>query len=87
MRNRSSAQVAIAIAVVGSALPATVAHAQDLRSSETFLDVPSALFVPTPLRLGTATATIGVDTRLEYDSNIYAQASDEKDDFKLLVNP
>lgn len=87
MRNRSSAQVAIAIAVVGSALPATVAHAQDLRSGETFLDVPSALFVPTPLRLGTATATIGVDTRLEYDSNIYAQASDEKDDFKLLVNP
>ncbi|WP_084465839.1 outer membrane beta-barrel protein [Sphingobium quisquiliarum] len=86
MKARSTARAAIAIAVAGG-LPAVAAHAQDLRSGKTFLDVPEAVFVPTPLRLGSATATIGIDGKLEYDSNIYAQPSGEKDDFKLLVSP
>jgi hypothetical protein len=87
MRERIAAPAALMLALAGSMLPSTAAFAQDLQSGETFLDVPPALFVATPLKVGSATVTIGANARLEYDSNIYAQASNEKDDFKLLLRP
>ena len=63
------------------------AHAQDLAPSTPLEGAPAALFEPTPLRLGSATVTIGGSARLEYDSNIYAQAFGEKDDFRLQFRP
>src|SRR3546814_12135427 len=59
------------------------AHAQDMDASEPLQGEPAALFEPTPLSLGSATVRIGGSARLEYDSNIYAQAFGEKDDFRL----
>ncbi|AEG49843.1 Protein of unknown function DUF2320 [Sphingobium chlorophenolicum L-1] len=63
------------------------AHAQDLDPATSLQGEPAALFEPTPLRLGSATVRIGGSARLEYDSNIYAQAFGEKDDFRLQVRP
>lgn len=72
---------------LGLAVPLSVASAQDLQSPTTALDVPEALFVPTPLTLGSATVEVGGAARIEYDSNIYAQAFDEKDDFRAVFRP
>lgn len=63
------------------------ALAQDLQSPTSALDAPEALFVPTPLTLGGATVEIGGIARIEYDSNIYAQAFGEKDDFRAVLRP
>src|SRR3546814_10963273 len=63
------------------------AHAQDMDASEPLQGEPAALFEPTPLSLGSATVRIGGSARLEYDSNIYAQAFGEKDDFRLQFRP
>lgn len=63
------------------------AQAQDMDASDPLQGEPAALFEPTPLALGSATVRIGGSARLEYDSNIYAQAFGEKDDFRLQVRP
>ncbi|UZW54538.1 outer membrane beta-barrel protein [Sphingobium sp. JS3065] len=68
-------------------LAAADAHAQDLDSTDPMQGAPAALFEPTPLTLGSATVRIGGSARLEYDSNIYAQAFGEKDDFRLQFRP
>ena len=65
----------------------TDAHAQDLDPAGPAQGTPGGLFEPTPLTLGSATLRIGGSARLEYDSNIYAQAFGEKDDFRLQVRP
>lgn len=65
----------------------TDAHAQDLDPAGPEQGTPGGLFEPTPLTLGSATLRIGGSARLEYDSNIYAQAFGEKDDFRLQVRP
>lgn len=83
----TAAQAALALFLAGTLLSGTAAQAQDLQADTPAVDAPDALFVPTPIILGGATLLIGADTRLEYDSNIYAQAFDEKDDFKLLFRP
>lgn len=67
--------------------PAETAIGQELQSIAPLLDAPEALFVPTELTVGGASVEIGATTRLEYDSNIYAQAYDEIDDLKLLFQP
>lgn len=85
MRALAGAQAAFALGC--AMVPEAGALAQDLEPNAPALDAPEPLFVPTPLTLGGATVEIGVDGRIEYDSNIYAQAFDEKDDFKLLVRP
>src|SRR3546814_6659661 len=63
---------ALPILLLMTALPD--AHAQDMDASEPLQGEPAALFEPTPLSLGSATVRIGGSARLEYDSNIYAQA-------------
>lgn len=83
----SASDAAVALILIYGAMPVTTASAQDLQATTPVLDAPEALFVPTPLRVGGAAIEIGANTRLEYDSNIYAQAFDEKDDFKLLFRP
>lgn len=87
MRGLASGGAAAALVLSAGALPVTVARAQDLQSPTSAVDAPEALFVPTPLTFSGATVEIGGTARLEYDSNIYAQAFDEKDDFKLLLRP
>ena len=62
-------------------------HAQDMESNTPLSDTPEALFAPTPLKLGSATVTVGGSARIEYDSNIYAVAYGEKDDFRLQFRP
>lgn len=87
MRSLASGSAAAVLVVSLGAVPSSVARAQDLQSPTSALDAPEALFVPTPLTLGGATVEIGGIARLEYDSNIYAQAFGEKDDFRLLFRP
>jgi hypothetical protein len=87
MPSTASGSAAAALMLGLGLLPASLARAQDLQSPTTALDAPEALFVPTPLALGSATVEIGGTARLEYDSNIYAQAFGEKDDFRLLFRP
>lgn len=87
MPRLTSARAAVVIAAAGTGLCVPSARSQDLHVDTTFADMPEGLFVPTPLKLGSATVTIGANARLDYDSNIYAQSFNEKDDFRLVVLP
>ncbi|WP_313804197.1 outer membrane beta-barrel protein [Sphingobium sp.] len=86
MRGIASGSAAAALAL-SLTVPPSVASAQDLQSPTMALDAPEALFIPTPLTLGSATVEIGGTARIEYDSNIYAQAFGEKDDFRAVFRP
>lgn len=87
MRGLASGSAAAALVLTLGALPIQVASAQDLQSPTTAPDAPEALFVPTPLTLGSATVEVGGTARIEYDSNIYAQAFGEKDDVRAVFRP
>ena len=77
----------IAALLLGVAVPATAAHAQEIPTAAPVLDIPEDLFVPTDLSLGTARLELGGIARAEYDSNIYAQAYGGKSDTKLIFQP
>jgi|UniRef100_UPI0035CAD984 hypothetical protein len=66
---------------------AGTAAAQDLPPAAPLLEVPESLFLPTSLTIGGAPVQIGGAIRFEYDSNIYAQATNPVDDEKLLFRP
>ncbi|WP_150292182.1 outer membrane beta-barrel protein [Sphingobium estronivorans] len=87
MRGMASGGAAAALVLTLGGVPLSAARAQDLQSPTSALDAPEALFVPTPLTVGGATVEIGGVARIEYDSNIYAQAFGEKDDFRAVLRP
>lgn len=84
---RATAAWAIAVSGIAVALvPATVT-AQDIPTATPVLNLPDDVFVPTPIAFGGAVIEAGGSARTEYDSNIYAQASNAVDDLKFIFNP
>ncbi len=62
------------------------AFAQQLDRATPLLQTPSE-YEARPVQLGNVSAYLGVDARLEYDSNIYALPSNEIDDERLTISP
>lgn len=75
-----------AAALLVSALAGT-ATGQDMPPDANVLDVPESVFLPTTLSVAGSAVQIGGTARIEYDSNIYAQAFDRVDDEKLMFRP
>lgn len=69
------------------AVSAGRAGAQELPTAAPVLDIPEDVFTPTQLTVAGATVEVGGTARIEYDSNIYAQAYGAKSDTKLILQP
>jgi hypothetical protein len=76
-----------AILLVSGVLPGMVAGAQEIPEVAPVLNLPEEVFAPTELPVGGGKLEVGGTARIEYDSNIYAQAFGEDDDTKLIVRP
>lgn len=76
-----------AILLLCGVLPAAAAHAQEIPESTPVLNLPADVFAPTELPFGGGKLEIGGTARIEYDSNIFAQAFGEDADTKLILRP
>ena len=77
------------VSLCSCAVLAAMAHpaiAQQLDRATPLLETPSE-YQARPVQLGRVSAYLGVDARLEYDSNIYALPSNEIDDERLTISP
>src|ERR1044072_5670705 len=74
-------------ALAASLIASGNAAAQDMRPPFSVEALPRPGYEPVTHHLGKATVQIEIDTRVTYDSNIYALSSNEMDDFVLEAQP
>src|SRR3546814_20266826 len=79
-------QVMAALGGVISAAPAFAQNADKIRL-KSVLDLPREGYEPRTLHAGNIIIRPEMDVRGEYDSNIYADETDEVDDFVLVAAP
>lgn len=73
---------------LGITMPlALPAFAQQTDRPPSVLDLAGEEYQPIGIRLGKIRIDPELDGRLEYDSNIYAEASGKDDDWKAIINP
>lgn len=68
-------------------LSVPAASAQEIPEATPVLNLPAEVFAPTELPFGGGKLEIGGTARIEYDSNIFAQAYGEDADTKLILRP
>ncbi|WP_336974654.1 outer membrane beta-barrel protein [Sphingobium aromaticiconvertens] len=66
---------------------ATPALAQQTDRPASVLDLVAQEYQPIGIRLGNIRIDPELDARIEYDSNIYAEATDKDDDWKTVISP
>lgn len=76
-----------AILVLSGGLHVAAVGAQEIPESTPVLNLPAEVFAPTELPFGGGKLEIGGTARIEYDSNIFAQAYGEDADTKLILRP
>lgn len=73
---------------LGIAMPfATPALAQQTDRPASVLDLVAPEYQPIGIRLGKVRIDPELDARIEYDNNIYAEATGKDDDWKTVVSP
>ena len=77
----------LALALASTVLTALPASAQELQRGETVLERPRPEVEQLGVRAGSFLLLPRVETGLTYDSNVFATAEDERDDFIAVIRP